>query len=320
MTNRISERLGLGLAALGRPAYITTGRDRDLAERNVDDMRTRTFDVLDSAYKLGIRYLDTARSYGHAEEFLAAWLREHPEITDVTIASKWGYRYVGDWRMDAEVHEVKDHSLDAFTEQLRQTQTLLGHRLDLYQVHSLTDDSPLWCDTRLHESLARLRDAGTRIGLTTSGPHQDRAVRAALDLTIGGAPLFSAIQSTWNLLESSVGPALVDAHQHGFSIVIKECFANGRLAPGSGDHSPRVQQAAVLAADEGLGIDQLAIAAALAQPFAPRVLSGAVTPGHLRSHLDGTHHRMTDDVLAQLTTIAEDPDHYWTARSQRTWS
>jgi len=67
-------RMGLGLAALGRPAYITGGRAGDLPDRSVAGLRARTFAVLDAAYAAGIRYADAARSYGRAEEFLAGWL------------------------------------------------------------------------------------------------------------------------------------------------------------------------------------------------------------------------------------------------------
>ena len=62
-----------GAAALGRPTYITSGREEDLPGRSVAGMRTRTFSVLDAAYAAGVRYVDAARSYGRAEEFLAGW-------------------------------------------------------------------------------------------------------------------------------------------------------------------------------------------------------------------------------------------------------
>jgi aryl-alcohol dehydrogenase-like predicted oxidoreductase len=65
--------LGLGLAALGRPAYIDLGRDRDLGpDRDVEALERRCHQVLDAAYAAGVRYLDAARSYGRAEEFLAS--------------------------------------------------------------------------------------------------------------------------------------------------------------------------------------------------------------------------------------------------------
>src|ERR1700749_1481087 len=93
----VVSRVGLGLAALGRPAYITSGREEDLPDRSVAGMRTRTFSMLDAAYAAGIRYVDAARSYGLAEEFLAGWLAERGHA-DVIVGSKWGYRYTGGWR------------------------------------------------------------------------------------------------------------------------------------------------------------------------------------------------------------------------------
>src|ERR1700730_1833547 len=76
----VVSRIGLGLAALGRPAYITSGREQDLADRSVAGMRARAFSVLDAAYAAGGRYVDAARSYGLAEEVLGGWLagRGHP--------------------------------------------------------------------------------------------------------------------------------------------------------------------------------------------------------------------------------------------------
>src|ERR1700751_1696715 len=104
----VVSRIGLGLAALGRPAYITSGREDDLPDRSVAGMRARTFSVLDAAYAAGVRYVDAARSYGRAKEFLGGWLAErgHP---DVVVGSKWGYRYTGGWRLDAGQQEVKEH-------------------------------------------------------------------------------------------------------------------------------------------------------------------------------------------------------------------
>ena len=69
-------RLGLGLAALGRPAYITAGRDIDLGtRRDRDSMERRAHEVLNAAFDAGVRYFDVARSYGLAEVFLADWVK-----------------------------------------------------------------------------------------------------------------------------------------------------------------------------------------------------------------------------------------------------
>jgi len=76
-TGLVVSRLGVGLAAIARPGYITLGRADDLpAERSADALYTRVAEVLDAARAAGIRYVDVARSYGRAEEFLARWLGE----------------------------------------------------------------------------------------------------------------------------------------------------------------------------------------------------------------------------------------------------
>ncbi len=315
-----AERVGLGLAALGRPAYITVGRDEDLGpERSVADLQDQTARVLDAAYASGVRYLDCARSYGRSEEFLAHWLHTHPEITDVTIASKWGYRYVGAWQRAAAVHEVKDHSLAAFDEQWAATRSELGDRLAIYQIHSLTPDSPALTDDALHRRLADRRDAGVRIGFSTSGPQQASVIATALAVQVGGTPLFSVVQSTWNVLEPSAGPALAEAAEAGLAVVVKEALANGRLAPGSDDPAPAVR-AAVAAADElGVSLDQIALAAALDQPWASRVLSGAVTPTQITSNVAATAVDLPADLVAGLLSHAEPAEAYWAARSARSW-
>ena len=313
-------RLGIGLAAVGRPAYITAGRAADFGgQRDVDDLRVRAVAVLDAAHAAGMRYLDAARSYGRAEEFLAGWLAAHPEVDDVVVGSKWGYRYVGDWRLDADVHEVKDHSLAAFTQQFAETEALLGDRLDVYQVHSATLDSGVLDDASVHRALAGLRDRGIRVGLSTSGPRQGDTVRRALEVKVDGERLFTSVQSTWNVLEPSAGPALAEAAAAGARVIVKEAVANGRLTPGGAD-SAGGRGVAALAADLDVGVDQLAIAAALAQPWAWRVLSGAATPTQVTSNAAAADLVLPDGVIDALATVAEDAQGYWATRASRPWS
>ena len=302
-------RIGLGLAALGRPAYITSGREDDLPDRSVSGMRSRTFSMLDAAYAAGVRYVDAARSYGRAEEFLADWLagRGH---ADVIIGSKWGYRYTGDWRLDAPQQEVKEHSLAMFSTQLAQSRALLGDRLALYQVHSLTLDSAVLTDAALQAALSRLRAEGVIIGFSATGPHQADTIRRALSLTVDGQHLFTAAEVTWNLLEPSAGPAAAEAAAAGWAILVKEAVANGRLTAAGGPPAPLT----ALAAARGITEDAIALAAALAQPWASVVLSGAVT----RTQLDENLAALTVGQLPALS-LAESPDTYWAERAARPW-
>src|SRR3984893_11735261 len=340
----VVSRIGLGLAALGPPASIASGRPDDLPDRSVAGLRARTFSMLDAAYDSGIRYFDAARSYGRAEEFLGGWLAGR-DNADAVCGSKWGYRYTGGWRLDADRQEVKEHSLAMFTAQLAQTRAALGGRLALYQVHSLTADSGLLDDRALLAALGRLRAEGVLIGLTTSGPGQGDVLRRALQATADGQPLSAAAQVTWNLLDPSVAPAAAEAAAAGWTILIKEALANGRLAPG-GEAAPpappaplaavappappapvapvapvarvapvaAVAAVAAIAGARNVTADAIAIAAALANPWASVVLSGAVTPRQLHANQAALAVRDLPDL-----DLAESAGAYWASRAARPW-
>ncbi|MEV6263726.1 aldo/keto reductase [Streptomyces sp. NPDC051784] len=311
-----TSHIGLGLAAVGRPGYITPHRDRDLPDdRNVEALRARTHELLDAAYAQGVRYVDAARSYGRAEEFLAEWLTARPEAADMVVGSKWGYTYTGDWRPDAETHEVKDHGLAAFERQHAETAALLGDRLDLYQVHSLTADSPALGDKDLHARLAELAATGTTVGFSASGPGQADAIRAALAVTVDGEPLFRTVQATFNALETSAGPALAEAHEAGVTVIVKEAMANGRLA---GTEAPAVLRE--IGDEAGLDADAVALALVLHQPWADVVLSGAATATQLAANLHAPLLDLGPDRLDRLAALVEEPEAYWRHRASLPWS
>jgi aryl-alcohol dehydrogenase-like predicted oxidoreductase len=305
-----SPRLGLGLASLGRPGYLNVGHGEDVgADRSVAALRARTFDVLDAAYARGVRYLDAARSYGRAEEFLGAWLDERGR-EDVVVGSKWGYVYTAGWQVDADPPEVKHHDADTLRRQLAETRALLGDRLALYQIHSATPDSGVLDDDAVLRELQDLRRTGVAIGVSASGPSQPETVDRAVELGC-----FDAVQVTWNLHERSAGEALRRAHDAGLEIIVKEALANGRL-------SRRGQNAALdrAAAAVGATPDAVALAAVLAQPFADIVLSGAATLDALASNLTAAHLRLPDGVLEELTMLEEDSRRYWSTRAALPWN
>ncbi|MFE7274651.1 aldo/keto reductase [Streptomyces sp. NPDC057623] len=307
--------IGLGLAAVGRPGYINLGRDEDLGEnRSADALRTRTHELLDAAYAQGVRYFDAARSYGRSEEFLADWLNSRPDLDDIVIGSKWGYTYTAGWTTDAEKHEVKDHSVQTYERQRAETAELLGERLDLYQIHSVTPDSPALTDRELHVRLAEAAAQGTTVGFSTSGPDQAAAIRAALAVTVDGEPLFRTVQSTFNALETSAGPALAEARDAGLTVIVKEGMANGRLAD---PYAPAALKA--VAEETSLGCDAVALALILRQPWAGVVLSGAATTVQLASNLHAAVVDLDDEQLDRLAGLVEEPGAYWERRGQLPW-
>jgi aryl-alcohol dehydrogenase-like predicted oxidoreductase len=317
-------RLGLGLAALGRPGYINLGHAADLNHTyDVAAMEAHAQSVLDAAWEAGLRYFDAARSYGRAEVFLGSWLRARgiaPE--EVTIGSKWGYTYTAGWRVEAEEHEVKEHSLDVLRRQRAESDTSLGEHLDLYQIHSATLESGVLSDEAVLAELARYRDAGLAIGLSVSGMAQTETLRRALDVVVDDKPVFDTVQITWNLLEPSAADVLREASAAGMGILVKEALANGRLTDRNTDptFAPKLTLLREVAAEHDTTIDALALAAVLAQPWADVVLSGAATVEQLRSNVAALDVTLSGDTLARLASLAEPPETYWATRSALAWN
>jgi aryl-alcohol dehydrogenase-like predicted oxidoreductase len=161
---------------------------------------------------------------------------------------------------------------------------------------------------------------GVRIGLSTSGPQQGEAIRAALGITVGGTRLFESVQATYNLLETSAGPALAEAHEAGWTVIIKEGLANGRL---TGAHLAEQGQDDSVVAEVALktaaSVDAVALAAIAAQRWVDVVLSGAATVPQLASNLAAAQVEVGPDQLEQLAALAMPPQEYWTRRSQMAW-
>ncbi|MFO7582785.1 aldo/keto reductase [Guyparkeria sp.] len=316
-------RIGLGLAALGRPGYINLGHGADMpGRRDVDAMRAHCHRMLDLAWEQGIRYVDAARSYGRAEAFLGAWLAGRPPEGRSVIGSKWGYTYTADWQVDAEVHEVKEHSREVLDRQWGETLEALNGPPDLYQIHSATLDSGVLENVTVLERLAELRDAGTAIGLTTSGPRQAETLERAMAVEIDGWPLFDAVQATFNLLEPSIGTTLEEADRAGMAVIVKEGVANGRLTARN-DRPEDAGRMAVLdavAGRHGVTRDAVAIAWLLAHPWVDMVLSGAATEAQLSANLRGLEVSLSPADLEALGALIEPAEVYWRTRGGLAWN
>ena len=317
-------RLGLGLAALGRPGYINLGHGADLeGDYDRSTMEQRAHEVLDAAYAGGIRYFDVARSYGLAEDFIASWLASR-DITpgSVIVGSKWGYAYTAGWRVEAAAHEIKEHSLAQLQRQLAESRERLGRHLALYQIHSVTPDSPVLDDEGVLSALAELRVSGLRIGLTVSGASQAEVLRRAIDVRHDGDRIFDSVQATWNLLERAAEPALRKAHAAGVDVIVKETLANGRLterntAPSFAGQLAMLQREA---ARLGTTVDALALAAVLGEPWVTTALIGATTLDQLRSNLRANGVAWAPTIAGRLSALTMDSATYWRERSGLSWN
>ncbi len=316
--------IGIGMAALGRPGYITLGHAEALKKNyDVAAMTAHAHGILDKAYAMGVRYFDAARSYGRAEAFLGSWLQSRRLVPgDVMVGSKWGYTYTAGWQVTAATHEVKDHSLPVLQRQWEESQARLGGHLNLYQIHSATLESGVLEKREVLAELARLKREGTAIGLSGSGTQQGAVIDRALAIVIDGVRLFDGVQATWNLLEISAGPALARAAAAGLGVIVKEALANGRLTEAN--QTPPFDRQLGLLRQEAqrlqTTVDALALAAVLAQPWASVVLSGAATAAQLETNLRAVDVTCDAQAAASLGELIEPPEAYWKTRSDLSWN
>jgi aryl-alcohol dehydrogenase-like predicted oxidoreductase len=323
-TGLVVSRLGLGMAALGRPGYINPHHGQDLGHESSEAaMEHRAHLVLDTAWNTGIRYFDVARSYGRGEEFLGSWIRSRSiSRSTVTVGSKWGYTYTADWKIQAQSHEIKSHTLSTLQKQWRESLLWLDGRVDLYQIHSVTMESGVLDNQSVLDELGRLKSKGTHIGLSLSGLDQTATLRKAMSLNLDGLRLFETVQATWNLLEPSVGPALSEAHAAGLGVIVKEALANGRLSSRNPDpaFAPKLAILQREAARFDSSVDAVALAACLVQPFVDVVLSGAVTKEHLLSNVRSCFLNLDREAMRRLAALAEPAQSYWATRKYLRWN
>ncbi|MBO9698965.1 MAG: aldo/keto reductase [Sporocytophaga sp.] len=316
-------RMGLGLAALGRPGYINLGHGKDLSfDYNPGSMKSHTLKVLDCAYGLGIRYFDVARSYGKGEEFLSYWIKANTEKKDFIVGSKWGYTYTADWKVDAVKHEVKEHTSNVLERQYPESAKLLGDYLSIYHIHSATLDSGVLDNKKVLEKLWQLKESGIIVGLSLSGIGQGETLDKALNIRNGGDRLFQSVQVTWNLLEQSATNILTKASSNGCGIIVKEALANGRLTDRNGDLSFAGKREILdkLAVKYDCGIDALSLAFVLNQKWANVVLSGASTEEQLKSNVESLQIVLDERDIAVLESLKEEPSAYWSSRSELSWN
>ncbi|WP_200976380.1 aldo/keto reductase [Echinicola sp. 20G] len=314
-------QIGLGLAALGRPEYINVRFDQNI-DKSFGAFQYKTMEVLDRAYAGGIRYFDTAPSYGKGEQFLLEWHQSH-QHPDVLIGTKWGYTYKANWELGYEgAHEVKEHSLVKLKEQWAFSKQFLPS-LGIYQIHSATFESGVLENRDVHKELLRIKqETGVKIGMSTSGKSQSEILKAAMEIKVDGEILFDSFQVTFNILEQSTFSVLKAAQKLGKTVIIKEGLANGRIFPNSRfkHYAERYDILKKLATHYHVGVDALALRFIMDFLHPDYVLSGAGNTKQLEENLMANQIQLSDSDLRLMREMEESVDSYWGERSSLKWN
>lgn len=315
-------KIGLGLAALGRPGYINLGHGEDFRNARLKEaMQKRCIEVLNRAFDLGINYFDAARSYGLAEKFLSEWIKiKQPE--NVVIGSKWGYKYTADWKVEVPVHEVKEHSIANLKTQAEETNDILGKHLDIYHIHSATLQSGVLDNNEVIDELWQMKENGIIIGLSVSGAQQSEVIEKALTLKSNEQLLFGSVQATFNILETSTEAQLEKAHNLGLGIIVKEGVANGRLTNRNLESSFQDKRETIqnIAEKHNVEMDAIALAFILSKPWVSTVLSGASTNQQLESNCMAAEINLSEQDTLDLMQLTEKASAYWETRKGLAWN
>jgi aryl-alcohol dehydrogenase-like predicted oxidoreductase len=316
-----STKIGLGLAALGRPDYINIRSEHNV-DKSIEAFKINAFNVLDDAYNLGIRDFDVAPSYGLGEQFLLDWniSRQHK---DVNLSTKFGYTYVANWEIGfSGKHEIKEHSLAKLNAQWEVSKALLPN-LKIYQIHSATLDSGVLSNTDVLSKLHELKQQyHLKIGISSSGTEQEKIIEKAQTIGFDGEDLFDSYQVTFNLFEQSCFNVLKSLIEHGKTVIIKEALANGRVFknPKFPEHQSVYAYLELLSNKYAVGIDAVALRFIIDDLTPSIILSGASNAHQLSQNLKVLNFELNDTEISKLKSFAVSAKNYWQERSNLGWN
>lgn len=275
-----SSRLVLGTVALGVPYGIGDKQRPDTPE---------VAKLFKFARDVGISRLDTAPSYGIAEELVGK------------LASPLGFEI---WTKLSNISLDKHAPFSARASIKQSLDTLRQNSIDFLQWHNWSVDlyeNPyfleIWNEVRNNSQIKY-------VGASTYG------VENALAAVRSG--LFDMVQIEWNLLNQSVLNAVgQEAKNRGVRLALRSVFLQGVLTD-KGENLPgplaKLQDfrnaAKQFAAQFGLTLNALALRAALDHPMAPLVLIGPDRLDQLQEIChDAQLPALSGEVLSKLSKL-----------------
>jgi aryl-alcohol dehydrogenase-like predicted oxidoreductase len=197
----------LGLIGIGKPWGFAN-------PQVPGERQART--LLERAFALGVRYFDTAPSYGVSEERLGRWLAALTPVerSAVRIATKFGEHWDA-----AKAEPFVDHSLDALKRSLDGSIARLG-RIDFLQLHKSTPQVLRSSD------LARAWDYAATLGITAIGASVSDLESAGI--VIAG-PGYRILQFPYNTVQQTFAGILEQAAARGIKIAVNRPFGMGRI-------------------------------------------------------------------------------------------
>jgi len=238
-------QLGLGLIGIGKPwGHVPAPVPAE----------SEAIALLESAFDLGIRYFDTAPSYGDgvSERRLGQFLKHMPagERSQVTVATKFGEQ----WERAAG-EPYADHSFDALRRSLDESLARLG-AIEILQLHKTTPRA------LASPEVARAFDYAQSLGIRRLGPSVSDAESGRLAVEDGR---YSVMQLPFNRENPAFAAILDRAAARGMWIAVNRPFAMGAMVHAGADKRD-------------------AFRFILERSFQGVVLTGTTSPAHLKEN------------------------------------
>lgn len=249
---RNSVRFGLGLVSLGRPwGHV----------RHPPPTPEQAYQLLHTAVKAGVRFFDTAPSYGESEALLGNFLKtlDPRTLGRLTVSTKCGEH----WNAESTEPYI-DQSYDALCRSIDLSLRRLP-RIDLLNIHKPTPEILRRRDLR--RALEYARSCHVRaIGASVSDLVSARIVAES--------ELYSHLQCPYNRDNPQFEPVFALARRHGKQLLVNRPLGMGRHLYGD-DGTPR-----------GYTAVMGAYGFVLRQSFTGVILTGTRSPEHLLEDLE----------------------------------
>jgi aryl-alcohol dehydrogenase-like predicted oxidoreductase len=269
-------RTGLMVSEIGLGA-LEIGRDWGIVTHDMDKPpEDKAVQVLETAVRLGISLIDTAKAYVSSEERIGRALAAGRLQRDrIVLATKAGERF------DEVTGSVYDYSYEAILLSLDESLDLLQTPcVDLMQIHS----APLNV-VRSGEAMRALKDAQKdgKCRFVGASFDDDEACLAAIE-----SGDYDTIQINYNLLERTGAEQLIAAAARaGVGVLIKQPLAKGLLTSKYVHASPQDQERVapyLFLQNERQTLAEAALRFVLGNPGVHSVLCGSKRPEHLKSN------------------------------------
>jgi len=321
VTSLLSSLRRVGNTALELPAFGFGTAHLGELYRKVDEEDARA--TLDAAWKLGVRYYDTAAWYGRglSEHRVGGFLRTKPR-SEFYLTTKIGRTlhrpknpltfdrspWVGGLNFDVKF----DYSYDGLMRSYEQTLQRMGiDTVDALLIHDL--DEPQHGD-RYKQHAAALVDSGMRaleelkasgdikaVGMGINTGHALETIAACVELD------FVLVAMPYTLLDQSgLHTGMAACAARGISVIIGAPFASGILATGPGGNARygyamaseevqnKVRALQAMCDEHGVSLPAAALQFPLAHPSVISIISGAARPSEI-----------TQNIAALSSTIRE---------------